>query len=142
MILDWQVSSVQSPAIDLANFIFASTDKALRDQHLERLLRLYHEELTKIVTRCGSDASVFSFADLMAQLCEFSCDTLAHLQMVLPFLVTPPENMNNWSDLIDENGVKDANDVVTLSPLTDVTRLAYRKRLTDIIADFRRLGFV
>lgn len=145
MLLDWQVSSVQSPALDLANFVFASTDRQMRAQHLDALLRLYYDELTHVAKVCGTDAAaVFSYGDLMDQMREFGGDTLAHLQCVLPFLVTPPEETNSLADLMDNMVNADNADANkrTIAPLNEASEIVYRERLTDVIADFRRLGWV
>lgn len=145
MLLDWQTSSVQSPAIDLANFVFASTDRTMRAQHFDALLRLYHDELRGVANVCGSNAAaMFSHGDLMDQMREFSGDTLAHLQCVLPFLVTPPDELNSLSDLMDnvDNASNADANKQTIAPLNKETAIVYRERLTDVIADFRRLGLI
>lgn len=142
MILDWQVSSIQSPAIDLSNFVFASTDKAMRDKHYDVLLRMYHEELSRVVKVCGSDAgALFSFGDLVDQMREFGADTMVYMTLVLPYLLTPSEEMVNISDLVENEDSDDASKK-TIAPLKEDTEILYRQRLTDIIVDFRRLGLI
>lgn len=139
-LFDWQAATVLSPAVDLLHFIFAGTEKATRDKHLDDFLAIYHSELTGVITKCGSNATaLFSFDDMMDQLREFGRTALACLQMVVPFLITRPEDMKSLVEL-DVNS--DDLNARTLATLKADTKQIYRTRLADIIADFRRLGLV
>lgn len=55
LILDFQLSRCSSPAMDIAFFIYTCTEKALRDDHYDDMLKLYHEELSKNINALGSD---------------------------------------------------------------------------------------
>ena len=53
---------------DLALFFLTSTTPDLRRQHLDPLLRRYHQTLVKVVKSCREDEDVedyFAFEDLM-----------------------------------------------------------------------------
>lgn len=50
-LVDWQLSRVASPIIDIVYFIFTSTTKELRDAHFDNLLKAYHETLSKQLQR-------------------------------------------------------------------------------------------
>lgn len=50
-LLDWQVSRVSSPIIDLVYFIFTCTTKELREAHYNNFLKIYHESLSEHIRR-------------------------------------------------------------------------------------------
>nr|XP_046483588.1 uncharacterized protein LOC124219686 [Neodiprion pinetum] len=52
--LDFQLARCASPVLDTSFLIYTCTDKTLRDQHYEDLLRLYHDELSKNISLLGS----------------------------------------------------------------------------------------
>lgn len=68
-LLDWQLTRVSSPAVDLTTFLFTSTDKQLRDAHLDEFLQVYYSNLVRIVRATGSDPAIlFPEAELHRQL--------------------------------------------------------------------------
>lgn len=50
-LIDWQLSRVASPIIDVIYFIFLSTTKELRDIHYDNLLKVYHDSLSAHIQR-------------------------------------------------------------------------------------------
>ena len=55
LMLDFQLARCSSPVLDLSFFIYSCTDKSVRDNHFDDLLRIYHEELSKTIKNLGSD---------------------------------------------------------------------------------------
>lgn len=49
--LDWQVSRLASPIIDITYFVFLSTTKELRDAHYDDFLKVYHQSLSAHIQR-------------------------------------------------------------------------------------------
>lgn len=49
--LDWQLSRLASPIIDITYFIFLSTTKELRDTHYNDFLKIYHQSLSAHIQR-------------------------------------------------------------------------------------------
>ncbi|CAG2064627.1 unnamed protein product, partial [Timema podura] len=60
-ILDFQITRYDSPAKDLLFFLFTSLSEGLREEHFDRLIRYYHENLVGYLTLLGCDADRFSF---------------------------------------------------------------------------------
>lgn len=50
-LLDWQVSRIASPVLDVLYFIFSSTTKELRDAHYDDFLQMYHNTLSAHIQR-------------------------------------------------------------------------------------------
>lgn len=50
-ILDWQLSRISSPIIDIVYFVFLCTTKELRDEHYDNFLKIYHESLSDQIRR-------------------------------------------------------------------------------------------
>lgn len=55
ILLDFQGARSASPVLDVAFFIYTSTDKEMRDKHFQELLQYYYKELFDAVTFLGSD---------------------------------------------------------------------------------------
>lgn len=55
MFIDWQLSCLNSPAVDILYFLFVSTDKKLRDEHFNSIIKEYYASLSNFATELGSD---------------------------------------------------------------------------------------
>lgn len=142
VLIDWQCSSVVSPAIDVGNFLLWCTEKPLRDQHFDDLLHLYHSELSRVITACGSDANaLFSYEDLLDQLREFGMNAVSGSPLAVSVLIAVPAEMKQISDLSDSLDSNDVNQK-TIAPLTSQNEQKYKSRLLDIINDARRFGYL
>ncbi|KAK4884214.1 hypothetical protein RN001_000485 [Aquatica leii] len=53
--LDWQLTRLGSPAVDLTTFLFSSTDKKLRDLHYDDLINEYYNSLCSMLEQLGTD---------------------------------------------------------------------------------------
>lgn len=141
VLIDWQGPVVASPVSDLVNFIFWCTEKSLRDQHFDDLLHIYHDELTRVINACGSDASaLFSFDDLLDQMHEFTINAVATSPAAVSYMITDSKDLKSLAELAECDG-DDVNSKM-LAPLTKETEQRYKLRLLDIINDARRLGYL
>ena len=57
-LLDWQISRLSSPIIDVVYYVFACTTKELRDAHYDEFLKIYHESLSSHIQRYKTDYSI------------------------------------------------------------------------------------
>lgn len=68
-LFDFQLHRYCSPAVDLIDFIFTTSDKELRAKHYHSLIRLYYDQLALNIRLLGSDpAKIFTFEDLQSDL--------------------------------------------------------------------------
>lgn len=127
-IIDWPVIRYVSPAIDLVYCIFGSTDKTLRDNEYENLLKLYYETLSKTVKLLGSNPDeLFTFEDLNDEL--KTCGVYALLKGPMLLQIT-------LADLPDESGGQSFN-----SGLSEECQREFDRRINGILEDIVRLGY-
>uniref|UniRef100_A0A336JXG8 CSON001337 protein n=1 Tax=Culicoides sonorensis TaxID=179676 RepID=A0A336JXG8_CULSO len=83
--IDFQIARYVSPVLDLVYFIFASTDKKLRDEHYDDLIKTYHNSLCKLLQRLGENPhNVMSFEALQDQLKKFGRFGMPMALMLIP----------------------------------------------------------
>lgn len=132
-IVDWQHSRYTSPALDLLYHIFAMTDKRLRDDHFETLLRTYHGALGDVVRRLGSDPDrLFSYDDLRGELRAMGDYALFTAPMIIQV------RLKNAPDQV-ESKPEEGKYVCVFG---DETQRLYARLLSDAIGDLIEYGFV
>lgn len=98
-LLDWQMARFGSPMLDVMYFLFTSTDRQLRDEHLEQLLHDYHAACSQVIEACGSDAELlFSFENVMEHIKEFGVHGLSLAPMIVGIMVSESENINDMDE--------------------------------------------
>ncbi|XP_034940347.1 uncharacterized protein [Chelonus insularis] len=55
LMLDFQLARCNTIITDVSNFIYTSTDKEIRDKHLDNLLKYYYEQLSSSIALLGTD---------------------------------------------------------------------------------------
>jgi len=55
LMLDFQLARCVSPVLDLSFLIYSCTLKSFRDQYFDKILKLYHSELSDAIKSLGSD---------------------------------------------------------------------------------------
>lgn len=121
--VDWQVIRYVSPAIDLCNNIFTSTDKALRDKEYLNLLKHYHDSLSRTIRLLGSDPEeLFTFDNLLDEMKK--CGTYA-------LLVVP---MHIQIAAADKGQKENENDSANADE-------EYARKVNEIIGDIVDLGY-
>lgn len=72
-LLDFQLSRIASPALDLSYFIFTCTDKKLREKHFDDMLKLYHNAMRDLLKGFSLDVDDFlTLPELHQQMRLFS----------------------------------------------------------------------
>ncbi|CAH1116681.1 unnamed protein product [Phaedon cochleariae] len=104
-IIDWQLASLHSPALDLSLLIYTSSSKT-ELSHFEELLKFYHSTLTSFLKELGSNAEdIFSFSQLKEHWYRYSVFgflwSLTFLRVVLSEDDGSPEE--DMFDLIIKN---------------------------------------
>lgn len=142
-LLDWQMARMGSPALDVSYFLLTSTDKQLRDQHLEELLHVYYDALADTITASGSDpAKLFKFSDLEQQLKQFGIYGLTVAPLLQSVLVSGVENisdMDEFADAVSRCGAEQQEFIVKFD---ENSRPRIVERLGGAIDDVLRLGWL
>lgn len=134
--MDWQLARIGSPALDLAYFIFTSTDKELRDKHYKDLIKEYYKSLCGHLKELGSDPDkAFPFAVLEEHLKKYSAYGL-YMAVLLLFIMTSE---------VDE--IPDIHDLATNESIMDKFNYdsknmdKYHDRIRGVILDFHKFGY-
>lgn len=137
-LIDWQLSRFGSPALDLSYFFMTSTEKPLRDQHMDEFLRIYHSEVVAVISACGSDAdALFTFEDLQSELRRFGKYGVASAPMLLSIIVNKPENIAKMDDIAD-----DTVENKEFAKFDQESAQNYVTRVTDVIKDAKSYGWI
>lgn len=142
--MDWQICRLSSPAIDLAFFICSSTDRTLRERHLDDLLHIYHRNLSAVCRTCGSDAdTLFPFHELQNQLRKFARYGVVMAPLLMQSIVSDASTIVDLDALATEM----SKPVIDTSKIEfmrfDAVSLAnYRQRLGDVIEDAKSYGWI
>ncbi|KAK4884219.1 hypothetical protein RN001_000490 [Aquatica leii] len=128
--LDWQVSCLGSPAIDIATLIFSSTDKKLRDAHYNELIEIYYNSFSLMLEQLRIDANqVLPFTILQQQLKKYSIFGLFMTLLMVFMQSIKKEDISESMQNSEQLGLK----------IKDVN--AYNTRMRDILLDFNRYGY-
>lgn len=136
--LDWQLSQVASPALDLSYFFMSSTTKPLRDQHLDEFLRIYHRALQAIVAACGcAPNELFTYEQLQDELKRYGKYGVIMAPMLLLVIVNTPDNIAEMDSFASD---KDENK--TMAKFDERSEVRFARRVTDVINDAKAYGWM
>lgn len=145
-ILDWQQTRFGSPMLDVMYFLFTSTDRQLRDQHMEQLLADYHRACSTLIRACGSDAErLFSFADVRQQIKEFGVHGFSLAPMFVGIMVSRSENINDVDEYANAMAeqIRNGDDRVGwFMKFDEQSKAAFVERLGGVIDDAIRMKCV
>lgn len=109
-LLDWQMSRMGSPALDISYFMMTSTNKPLRDKYYTELLDIYYSSLSETVRACGSVVEkLFKFEDFQQQLRMFGRYGLTYAPVLIQVTVSDPDSLRDFGEYIENvarNGTK------------------------------------
>lgn len=147
-LLDWQICRYASPALDIAYFLCSSTDKRLRDAHLDELLRLYHANAARMIEQvCGTaagDTPAFTFEQLHAELREYGRYGVLMAPILLQAMCADGEQIVDMDDMAGRlNGSElGKEEEMQFAQLEGAALERYRQRLVDVIDDALRWGWL
>lgn len=136
VLLDYQITRYGSPALDLAYFLFLSTDSNLRAKHYDELLNIYHRSLKELLDKLGGDTlTQFPFTALLRQLKQFGKFGIVLASLALPLLTTKKENLPDMNELQQNTSV-----IAMIKSPSD--NLSYEPRMKSNILDAIRYGYL
>lgn len=136
--IDYQLSRFTSPALDVLYFLFTSTDKGLRSEHYNNLIRIYYKNLSEHLTRLGSNPDkIFTFNNLLGQLKKFGKFGICMPAMVLPMTSAESKDIPDLDKIADD--MKDGKEFEGFDQNQNNT--IYKTRMSDVIRDIIRLGY-
>lgn len=134
--LDWQLSHVGSPVLDLSYFIFTSTDKELRDKHYDHLIQEYYNSLSSFLRELGSDPEkMLPYKVLQEHLKKFSVFGL-YMSMSLLQLMT-----SEVDEIPDVHNSTSIDNVMEKFNYKSQNVEKYHERIRPVILDFVKFGY-
>lgn len=141
--IDWQISRYASPVLDLVYFLFTATDKETRDNHYERLLKLYHDSLSNILIQfVESSENVFSFDKFKEEMKRFGRYGLLMSICLLSFVTISPEDLPDMDEAMEDWMRNDSDEQKNvLMQVAEENSKRMQPRIRDIILDIDRYGY-
>lgn len=135
-ILDWQLSRLGSPALDLSYFIFSSTDKHFRDKYYDEIIREYYNTLSSFLIELGSNPEeLFPYHVLKEHLQTFSVFGLFMAVQIIYLILSDNEEIPDLHNFSSEN---DALQKMSYT-LRNIDK--YNSRIRGVVTDFVKLGY-
>ncbi|XP_018566825.1 uncharacterized protein LOC108907569 [Anoplophora glabripennis] len=107
VILDWQLSHLRSPALDLC-YVFYATASSKELKHFDQLMKTYYASFSSFLTALGSDPEkLFPFSSLKVHWRKYSTFGVIFMALILSFVLCDKENAPDFGDLLSENGLED-----------------------------------
>ncbi|KAJ8977339.1 hypothetical protein NQ317_017753 [Molorchus minor] len=130
-ILDWQLSQLLSPVIDLSYFIYINSSQSELDQ-LDELLETYYFSFSEFLRELGSKAEeLFTFEDLKRHWNKYCAFGALFTPYVLKFVLCDKETAPAFEDLQEGQGI---GAVIMDIHLSDME--TYYKRAKAVLAHY------
>lgn len=130
-----------SPATDLVDNLFSSTDKALRDKEYHNLIQLYYDSLSKTINLLGSNANeLFTNEDLIGEMKRFGVYALLISPLLMGVLLADPSEVSNLDEMFDKVASGEGR-INLVSDLSAERQLEYDRRMNDVFEDVINLGY-
>lgn len=93
MLLDFQISTWGSPAVDIIYSLYNSVSIETRDNHRDELIKFYYDEFVKALKMFKYQGKVPSLIDLRVEITKCGHLETFLTTMFLPLLILTPEEM-------------------------------------------------
>lgn len=129
-ILDWQISHISAPVLDLLYFFGATTDKELRDSHYDELLKHYHDTMGDFAAEMGSDINkLYPYEVFMKQMQQCGGYGLTTALMLLPLLTSESDEIPDMNELFEADDLSKSMEAMTF---TSKNNDEYETRIRDM----------
>ncbi|XP_053670922.1 uncharacterized protein LOC128721220 [Anopheles nili] len=138
ILLDWQLAKYGSPALDFVHTIFLSSDESFRRNHYDNMLQTYHHALMSRLEQLGDDSATEWFPlTVLMRLIKLQARQALLLGMLYVPLAVASEEATSVPDETDEQR-EDSCSV----RISDVSDAKYQSRMSGLLKDIFRLGFL
>uniref|UniRef100_A0A182K9B1 CHK kinase-like domain-containing protein n=1 Tax=Anopheles christyi TaxID=43041 RepID=A0A182K9B1_9DIPT len=141
VLLDWQITRYVSPVTDLAYFIFCCTDEEFRRRHFDEMMSIYYNSLATLLEKLGHNPQeVFPRTALMRQLRRFGRFGIFMAIFLVPMLCTRNEDLPDMDEAAEKYRETKEMDLAAIA--MNANQMAYRKRMSAVIRDMVRYGYL
>lgn len=127
--------------MDLLYNIFSGTDKELRDEHFDTLLKTYHSSLRKTIQMLGSDPDkLYTFENFQMEMKKFGKFALLTGPMIIQIRVANAKDIRDLDDYSERVEKGEKSDL--LNDYDEETQIAYSKQINDLVEDLFKYGYV
>ncbi|XP_056634081.1 uncharacterized protein LOC130443460 [Diorhabda sublineata] len=106
-IIDWQLSSVTTPAYDIVYFLLTNSSEAVLKNY-KKYLQLYYEALSSRLREFGCDVNqIFSYDDMEKHLHTFMAFGVYTSIMILKLVNSEPEEAPDFSNVENDGNFMD-----------------------------------
>lgn len=122
----------------------STTKKSLRDRSFDDLIQIYYENVSQTIQQCGScPEKLFTYADLQDQLRQFGRYGVIRAPILLQIIISDPSNLVNMDELADDAGSQnDDHQSAGMAQFDAKSILVFRHRVSDVLADAKRWGWI
>lgn len=123
--------------------MFSSTDRKLREDHYDKLIKIYYKALSNTISKLGSDPEkLFSFNDLLGELKRYGRFGLILAPILLQIITTKPSDIPNMDEFADNiaNNTKSVEE--TIAEFANNSTLdEYNRRVREVVKDGLLLNY-
>lgn len=123
--------------------MFSSTDRKLREEHYDKLIKIYHNALSNTITKLGSDPEkLFSFNDLLGELKRYGRFGLLLAPILLQIITSEPSDIPDMDKFAEDmaNNAKTMDESMAAFSST-ATLDKYNQRVRDVVKDGLLLSY-
>ncbi|XP_058452119.1 uncharacterized protein LOC131430888 [Malaya genurostris] len=142
ILLDWQICRYVSPTLDILYFLFCCTDGEFRAAHYDEMIRIYYASLRTLLEKLGGDSTrQFPYTALLRQLKQYG-----KFGVIMALFLVPMMCIEN-TDLPDLDAEAEKFEQTQqinneMFAVTEKSEVKYRKRMSAVIRDAIRFGYL
>ncbi|XP_066992696.2 uncharacterized protein [Anabrus simplex] len=134
--VDFQLSCLGSPAMDLTYFLYSSSQNEVRASHLDEVLKMYHTQLCETLAALGFNSDVLSFQDLKNEMKRVALYGLYAATTILAVVVADAEEAPDMAELTEE----DLSNEETSPWEKTLNNPRFREALQQMLPHFDKMG--
>lgn len=123
--------------------MFSSTDRKLREEHYDKLIKIYHKSLSNTITKLGSDPEkLFSFNDLLGELKRYGRFGLVLAPILLQIITSEASDipdMDEFAEQMADNTKTMDDSMAVFANMGTVDK--YNQRVRDVVKDGLLLNY-
>lgn len=137
-LVDLQMLFYSSPITDLLTFFYTNTTQSFRQENVHKLLQIYYESFSSVLTTLGISVPGFTLKFLLEDFNRKRFYGLASAVLYLPFGLLSQEGFQEL--LKPTNSIEKKNQLYVQRVSNQFqTDEVYRSRLTDTVSEFLEL---